>query len=293
MQPVKIKFLNFWKGFDNQCYVFIELLKKYYNVKFINTRDSTKPDIVFYADRITRKPRHFNPNAFPESIKIFYTGENTEPDLNIFDYSFSFYDTTGRNFQLPNYARQKYYFDFLKYPNFPKQYPSKFCNFLYRNSNAKERIKFCKRLANYKRVDCPGESLNNMQNFTREGRRSKTWFADKRKFIANYKFTIAFENTSARNYITEKMFDPLYAGSIPIYWGAPNVTDFFNPDSFVNVREFKNFDAVVERIKEIDNDNDLYKKMLLSYPIHEISKLKNCTEETIVKRFNLIMEKIK
>ena len=38
-----------------------------------------------------------------------------------------------------------------------------------------------------------------------------------------YKFTFAFENAISRDYVTEKFFDPLLAGSVPVYLGAPNV----------------------------------------------------------------------
>jgi Glycosyltransferase family 10 (fucosyltransferase) C-term/Fucosyltransferase, N-terminal len=44
--------------------------------------------------------------------------------------------------------------------------------------------------------------------------------------IARYRFTIAFENSVAHDYVTEKFFDPLLVGSVPIYRGAPNVADF-------------------------------------------------------------------
>jgi hypothetical protein len=48
----------------------------------------------------------------------------------------------------------------------------------------------------------------------------------KRATIARYRFTIAFENSLTHDYVTEKFFEPLRAGSVPIYRGAPNVADF-------------------------------------------------------------------
>ena len=145
----------------------------------------------------------------------------------------------------------------------------------------------------YKHVDCPGAVLNNMPNFSPRGRKSKDWWGDKIKYISKYKFTIAFENESAPNYVTEKIFDPFYVGSIPIYWGAPNVTEYFDPNSFINVRDFASFGEVIEYIKEINNNDELYQKMRSTPPIHSTSKLKGCTEETILKRFDEIINKIK
>jgi hypothetical protein len=44
--------------------------------------------------------------------------------------------------------------------------------------------------------------------------------------IAGYRFTIAFENAIGEDYVTEKFFDPLRVGSVPVYRGAPNVAGF-------------------------------------------------------------------
>ena len=49
----------------------------------------------------------------------------------------------------------------------------------------------------------------------------------------NYMFSIIIENTRQTHYFTEKLIDCLLAGSIPIYWGAPNIGDYFNINGFV------------------------------------------------------------
>jgi len=48
----------------------------------------------------------------------------------------------------------------------------------------------------------------------------------KQALIAQYKFTLAFENSICKDYVTEKFFDPLLVGSVPVYLGAPNVEEF-------------------------------------------------------------------
>lgn len=61
----------------------------------------------------------------------------------------------------------------------------------------------------------------------------------------NYKFSICFENAQQiPGYITEKIFDSLLAGCIPVYWGAPNVQDYVNPDCFIDFRKFENFESL-------------------------------------------------
>lgn len=43
------------------------------------------------------------------------------------------------------------------------------------------------------------------------------------KFLARYKFVIAFENSACEDYVTEKLWRPLAVGVLPIYYGAPNI----------------------------------------------------------------------
>lgn len=43
------------------------------------------------------------------------------------------------------------------------------------------------------------------------------------RFVARYKFVIAYENSVCNDYITEKLWRPLVLGVVPIYFGAPNI----------------------------------------------------------------------
>lgn len=49
----------------------------------------------------------------------------------------------------------------------------------------------------------------------------------------NFRFGIAFENSEMPGYITEKIANVKLAGAVPIYWGAPDVMAYLNPDAFV------------------------------------------------------------
>jgi hypothetical protein len=44
----------------------------------------------------------------------------------------------------------------------------------------------------------------------------------------DYMFQIAIENAKRQNYFADKIYDCFVTGTIPIYWGAPNVGDFFD-----------------------------------------------------------------
>lgn len=280
MKTIRIKYVDFWKGFNEaHIYVFKELLQKKFNLV-----QSESPDILIFGTSGNEHQKY-------KCIKVFYTGENIRVNNKQCDFSFSFDDMTETNFQLPNFARYKTYFDFInqnglnKWQKFKK---TKFCNFIHRNANAKERIIFCQQLMKYKQVDCPGNVLNNMPKIV-GSRQSTLWMDEKIEFLKSYKFTIAFENESSVNYITEKIFHSFLVGSIPIYWGAKNIGEFFNPKRFINVNDFKNFNEVIEYIKEIDTNDELYNNILAESPINKKSKLKWCTEDKILQRFEKII----
>jgi alpha(1,3/1,4) fucosyltransferase len=73
--------------------------------------------------------------------------------------------------------------------------------------------------------------------------------------LKNYKFCICFENTiNMPGYITEKIFDSFHAGCIPIYLGAPNITDYIPNDCFIDFRNFKNYENLYKYLKNMKED---------------------------------------
>src|SRR4051812_16709717 len=56
---------------------------------------------------------------------------------------------------------------------------------------------------------------------------------DKWDGLAPYRYALAVENHSAPHYWTEKIMDCFLAGTMPIYFGAPNIADYFPRESFV------------------------------------------------------------
>lgn len=68
-------------------------------------------------------------------------------------------------------------------------------------------------------------------------------WSDNASRFNQFAFNIAMENTVAPGYITEKIGNAFKSGSVPIYWGAPEINDFFNPASFVNVSDYTSPEA--------------------------------------------------
>ena len=68
----------------------------------------------------------------------------------------------------------------------------------------------------------------------------------------DYMFNISIENLQHPNWFTEKLIDSLRTGTVPIYWGCPNIGDFFNTKGFIIVNTLEEIIDVVNNLTEED-----------------------------------------
>jgi alpha-1,3-fucosyltransferase 10 len=95
------------------------------------------------------------------------------------------------------------------------------------------RNRYVRELMRHLRVDSFGRCLRTRVFPRDRGRETKL------EAFARYKFTLSFENSLCTDYVTEKFFDPLLVGSVPVYLGAPNIDDFVpGEDAYIDVRAF-------------------------------------------------------
>jgi alpha(1,3/1,4) fucosyltransferase len=72
----------------------------------------------------------------------------------------------------------------------------------------------------------------------------KTWKgAVDSKFdtLVRYTFALTYENQVLDGWINEKLFDAMLAGTVPIYLGAPDITDWVPPEAFIDARQFDGY----------------------------------------------------
>jgi hypothetical protein len=55
-------------------------------------------------------------------------------------------------------------------------------------------------------------------------------------------------------YLTEKIMNVYLGGAIPIYWGSPIVKEIFNPESFIYINDYPDFDSCAKDVFAISND---------------------------------------
>ncbi|XP_044254511.1 alpha-(1,3)-fucosyltransferase 10 [Tribolium madens] len=137
-----------------------------------------------------------------------------------------------------------------------------------------DRDAYVKELMKYIKVDSYGKCLKNKE-FPQEISEIYSLDLYNEKllhFTAKYKFVIAFENAICDDYITEKLWRPLIAGSVPIYLGSPSVEDWLpNKNSAILAKNFQSPAELASHINKINNDDFLYEM----YQRHKFGEVEN------------------
>ncbi len=58
-------------------------------------------------------------------------------------------------------------------------------------------------------------------------------FENKSDGLAPYRYSVVIENVRERNHFSEKLIDAFLCETVPIYWGAPDIDQYFNKDGMV------------------------------------------------------------
>ena len=69
--------------------------------------------------------------------------------------------------------------------------------------------------------------------------------------FSKYKYSLCFENCIKKGYITEKIFDSMFAGCIPIYLGCPNISNEIGNDIFIDMRDFSSYKELYKYLKKM------------------------------------------
>ena len=248
---IKVKYVDFWNGNTGWQKLNIRhIIDKHYDVEL-----SEEPDYLIcscFGDNY----KNF------DCIRIMLIGENFSTDWNEYDYGIDFddYELLDRHFHMINNAFIAYGYPSVermltKHLHAEEIFKEKtdFCSYMF-SHKVGFRDGFFKKLSEYKKINSGGKCLNNTD--VTPGVEAKLEFEKK------HKFSIAFENSVRPGYITEKLVDAFAAGTIPIYYGAPDVTKYFNEKAMIVIKSLDEIPNAIERIKEIDNNDELYLSML-------------------------------
>lgn len=120
--------------------------------------------------------------------------------------------------------------------------------------NQSGRLEYAAELMKYLDVHSYGKQLRNQSPPDPDLGRST-----KLERVASYKFDLSFENAVGEDYVTEKFFDPLVVGTVPVYLGAPNIEQFAPGDRcFINVADFSGPQELAEYLLYLDRNDAAY-----------------------------------
>ena len=84
-----------------------------------------------------------------------------------------------------------------------------------------------------------------------------------KKVLWESMFTIAIENSSNRNYHTEKIIDAFISKTFPIYWGCPNLEELgYSPDGFIYC---ENEDQIIAAVNKLTPEFYAERKEAIDY----------------------------
>lgn len=241
---IKVKFIGFDPYFPPRQQPFYRMIARHFDIE-----ESDKPDFIF--DR----GRPFDHWQYSNCVKILFMCENSVPDFNVYDYAIGFDHMSFGDRYLRNPLFSRYGDDYatLKKRTLMSNEDllnRRFCSFIVSNSSFADpmRERFFKELSKYKRVDSGGKHLNNIGGPVK----------DKLTFCRNYKFNIAFENSVALGYTTEKIMQAYAAQSLPIYYGNPAIDTDFRLESMVRVTGISDIKRAIDEIVFLDENDDAY-----------------------------------
>jgi len=70
--------------------------------------------------------------------------------------------------------------------------------------------------------------------------------------LASYDFVLCIENNYLPGWLTEKLFDNLRVGTIPIYWGATDIASLVPADCYIDMRAFAGYPELKAYLKSLD-----------------------------------------
>jgi hypothetical protein len=270
MKKIKIGFtgLSIRNDFDPYNNIILDILSKHYDVEVCND-----PDYLICG---TLYKNWWGAGLYhqyvlsPSKVRIMFNGEVIVPDYNLVDYTVTHYpiEYYDRNLYFPFgvEAFTNGRLDALELQNRNRVFDRGFlqkkeyfaCFIASHDSDHSIRGEFFKALNERKRVESAGSYLNNMP----DGKTVNWLDGSKEELQKKCKFSLCFENTKHEYYISEKLIESFYYDTIPIYYGGTNVKEIFNPKSFIDISDYPSFEAAIDRILEIENNDDLYLEMM-------------------------------
>lgn len=284
MKTIRLAYANMWGRVEAFNAAYMYKMFPYLAPHYTFVLDSSYPQLAFYSAYGYVAEAH----RYPDAVRVLYVGEPgqhfaqgaklapgvNEPGFYHYALTMDRAETHPNHTYMPLCALMiPLHFGvglevLVRPEGWKTPVKTRFCDFIYSNGQSQRRIDFFHLLSHYRHVDSAGAVERNTDALAGTGYDSRG-YAAKQRFQAASKFSLAFENTQFKGYNSEKASDPLCANSVPIYWGDPCIKDLFNPDAMINVDDFVSDADAVAYIREVDQDDALYRSCAMAPPFRD------------------------
>lgn len=94
------------------------------------------------------------------------------------------------------------------------------------------------------------EDAEDLNGFSITKHRSPPRAPNKNFLFEEAKYHIVVENEQRNNWLTEKLIDCFASRTIPIYWGAPNIGEYFNTDGMIIFNTIEELKDILDNINQ-------------------------------------------
>jgi len=287
MNKVKIKYICWYSGMNEEF--FRKFIETYMGIQTEIVKDN--PDIIFFSlYKNNGTAEIYCRNTPSVKLKIFYTPEDTlNPNGRGAGYDHHYLKFADLAMGFKHIDHEKYirfplwltYINMtphniginsldIDFNNIPYKNNKGFCAIVSNHDSNNTRTNICHHISKYKTLEVSGDifkygkypEIKMHRNSVSGGQHNK------HNFIKNYKFNICSESSITNGYISEKIFECIIAGCIPIYMtnnDTPIENTIINNDFIIKYNN-DNITSVVDKIVEIDTNDEKYKEHLKINP---------------------------
>lgn len=302
-----IRFHDFWPGFKPDEFLLTSLLKAQVGGKveiisnpevFVDleiwsvfTFSSWKEKLIAraLAERSDEARRDYSTRAFrghrirftsKAKKRMWYTGENLRPPVDVFDAtcSFDMTDKESRNIFLPYWMMR---INFGISPKPSEIWPT-IEDLMKPRKYSKKPISLCTFSSVYEPTRAAHLKVLRSSNFFNEvgtfGKLYGGWVDNKKETAEKYLFQLCNENDLYPNYVTEKLQEAFMCGNIPI-WSGLDHNKHFNKDAIIDITG-KNSEEIRDKISGLSFDElvETFEKPLLMHVPDLSEVIKNLSD---------------
>ncbi|MGX5688864.1 glycosyltransferase family 10 domain-containing protein [Arcticibacter tournemirensis] len=264
-QGLNIKVFNFCQLENPRDLWFYKYIEKHFGSNL--TKENEVAVFSLYSFRSKLRLNHSKTKIWFASENINFYPQYSDHCLNQVDLSLAFeYIDHEKYLRFPlwflyfidpeyNYTAVKAAVYRMSHFNYKEQNDErKFCSLVCNHDVHGNRTQIFDALKEIATIDSGGAFLNNTPDLKIKYRDNK------REFISKYKFNICPENSNSKGYVTEKVFEAIYSGCIPVYWGSNNnpEPDVLNKDAILFYSGPESLPDLKKKVLELWENKKLY-----------------------------------